>query len=156
MSAVHSIARPSRFSPMSTGIPASLTDALSTRIAVMRGLIGPQGHLAELPGAVQRELREDARMAIHLAVRGPKETMLMHLRRDLANELFGDELAGIKFDELTMHERQEVAAAAAVALGTMLDVLAGTAQAIPAWEQACLNFEGPYDPALLETSGTVQ
>lgn len=151
MSATLIVSRPARFSPMADVIPAHLTEALATRIALTRGLIGRGGHIAALTLSTQHTLREDARQAIQLAARGPAETVLINLRRTLANQLFGG-MTAVKFDQLTLDERHEVADLALVAWQTMLDVLAGIAPAIPDWELKCLTFSGPYDPALLTTT----
>lgn len=148
MSATKSIAR---FSPM--GIPASIIEELAMRSAIARGLLSRGDHLCALDPLVQRALRDDARLAIQLAVRGPAETVIINLRRTLTTQLFG---GTVKFDQLTIEERHEVADVAFTAWQTMLDVLAGQSPAIPAWEFACLTFSGPYDPSLLTAKVTVQ
>jgi hypothetical protein len=128
--------------PQRAQLRASMVELLAKTIGASRGLVKEDTPLAHLATADQHTLRQYARFAMNpdnLA-----EAVQVQLRRVLCRTIHDK-----NFDQLTIEEREEIAAEALTAWHAVLDVLNGAAAELPAWEYRCLTFSGEYDPALL-------
>lgn len=140
-----SIARPIPFMPAPL---ASTIEGAARALAIAAGELGWLQHLVELPEPRARYYRNLVRLIADPDALA--EAVQIQLRRSLTQQLHGNAGSILRFDNLHLEDRYDVADAALVAWETVKAELAGTSAAIPAWEQRCLEFTGEYDPRLLD------
>lgn len=139
--------------------PASVIAAAARAVAVAAGELRPDQYLAALPDPRATYYRNLVRLIADPD--GLAEAMQIQLRRSLTQQLHGTPGRILRFDNLHLEDRYDVADAALVAWETIKSELAGTSQDMPTWERNCLTFSGEYDPRLLALNqkiadGTVQ
>lgn len=139
--------------------PASVIADAARALAVAAGELRPEQHLVDLPEPRITYYRNLVRLIADPDALA--EAMQIQLRRTLTQQLHGNPGSILRFDNLHLEDRYDVADAALVAWETIKAELAGTSQPIPAWERRCLDFTGEYDPRLLALNqkiadGTVQ
>lgn len=133
MSATPIIARAPRYSPMPA--PHFTVMHLARTLAQCRRDLPPHGSLTGLPVEQQTELKALARLLIDpAAFTAMREDMDLRLRRTLAQHVHGS-----TFERLHADDQQEIVREAGLALGVVLQVLAGEVEPLPAWERDILR-----------------
>lgn len=128
------VARPDRFSPMPAQIPQFAIAHLARTLAQCRRDLPSHGSLTGLPVEQQTELKALARLLIDpAAFTELREDIDLRLRKTLAQHVHGS-----TFERLHVDDQQEIVREAGLALGVVLQVLAGEVEPLPAWERDIL------------------